>query len=124
MPNLHLLLFFRWKEESRALSQKFEQTLAEAKGEVTRHKRRSEELQVQLNHVKASKEELNKQLGKMTSTNAALQHQLGEVEARAETATGQVSALIAKEKQLLQERRELHRQLDRMRLQAARTAVK
>ena len=91
---------------------------------MARYKRRSEELQVQLNHVKASKEDLNKQLGKMTSTNAALQHQLGEVEARAETATGQVSALITKEKQLLQERRELHRQLDRMRLQAARNAMK
>ena len=117
-------LLFRWKEESRALSRKFEQTLAEVKGEMTRYKRSSEELQVQLSHMKATKKELGKQLGQMTNTNAVLQHQLGEVEAGAESAAGQVSALISKEKQLLQERRELHKQLDRMRLQVARNAVK
>ena len=94
------------------------------KSELIGHKRRGDELQVQLNLARTTKEEFGKQLSKTTSMNTALQHRLVEVEGRAESAVGQVSALITKEKQLLEERRELHKQLDRMRLQMARNAVK
>lgn len=119
----HYRLLYRWKEESKALTQKFEHTLAEVKSEMMRHRRRSEELQIQMNHMKAAKEDLGKQLGQLTNTNSALQRQLDEVEARAETAVAQVAKLLSKERQLLHERRELHKQLDRMKLQMARKTV-
>lgn len=76
-----------------------------------------------MNHMKAAKEDLGKQLGQLTNTNSALQRQLDEVEARAETAVAQVAKLLSKERQLLHERRELHKQLDRMKLQMARKTV-
>ena len=88
-----------------------------------RYKRRSEELQVQMNHMKATKDDLVRQLGQLTNSNAALQRQLDEAETRAETAANQVSMVLSKEKQLLQERRELHKQLDRIKLHLARNGV-
>ena len=77
-----------------------------------------------MHHMKASKDDLGRQLGQLTNTNAALQRRLEEVEARAETASGQVSTLLSKEKQLLHERRELHKQLDRIKLQMARNGAR
>lgn len=76
-----------------------------------------------MNHMKATKEDLNKQLSQMTNTNSVLRRQLDDVETKAETAVSQVNTLLAKEKQLLRERRELHNQLDRMKLQMGRNAV-
>ena len=57
--------------------------------------------------------------GKLSASRAALQQQLGEVESRAEAAGEQVSVLLSRERELLQERRELHGQLDRLRLHMA-----
>ncbi len=79
-------------------------------------------LSTQLNHLKHIKDDLGKQLNKATSSNASLQQRLKEVETQAEESMDQVSQLLSKEKQLLQERRELHRQLDKFKLHMTRSA--
>ena len=48
----------RWREESKALGGRFEASVAELREEVMRHKRRSEELSLQLNHLKLSRDEV------------------------------------------------------------------
>lgn len=51
-----------------------------------------------------------------------MQQQLREAESRAEMATEQMASLLVRERQLLEERRELQRQLDKVRLEVARNA--
>lgn len=109
----------RWREESKLLAQKFEKSVSELRGEILQHKRRNEELTQQLKSFKLAKEELAQRNGKLSASRAALQQQLGEVESRAEAAGEQVSVLLSRERELLQERRELHGQLDRLRLHMA-----
>ena len=119
---LQWFLLSRWRDESKVLTQKFESTVTELKSEAVKYKRKSGELSVQLNHLRLTKDDLSKQLSVLNTTNTTLQHQLKDAESRADTATGQVSTLLHKEKQLLQERRELHRQLDAIKLHMARKA--
>ena len=69
-----------------------------------------------LHQAKLEKNELAKQLKKMNSSNVALQQQVSETEAQAEAANGQLAALLSREKHLLQEKRELHRQLDKIKV--------
>ena len=66
--------------------------------------------------------QLTKQLSKLTTAHAALRQQLAEAESHIEASTGQVVVLLAREKQLLQERRDLYRQLDKLRLEMARNS--
>ncbi len=49
----------RWREESREMAQKYESTITELRGEVTRQKRRNEELAVNLNQFKLTKEDVS-----------------------------------------------------------------
>ncbi len=114
------LLIFRWREESKTLAQRFEQTLSSLKAELTKYKQHGEALTVQLQHLKLERKELITQLQKMSNTNSVLQQQLGEVEAQVDSTNSQTSALMAREKHLLQERRELHRQLDKVKLKMNR----
>ena len=66
--------------------------------------------------------QLSKQLSHTAATCSSLQQQLGEAESHVEETTGQVEVLLSREKQLLQERRNLHQQLDKLRLEMARNA--
>ncbi len=114
------LLLFRWREESKTLAQRFEQTVSCLKAELTKHKQQGEALTVQLQHLKLERKELINQLQKMSNTNSVLQQQLGEAEAQVESTNSQISALMSREKHLLHERRELHRQLDKVKLKMNR----
>lgn len=106
----------RWKEESKSLTQKFELTVSNLKAELDKYKQHSENLSVTLHQIKLEKNNLAKQLKKMTSSNVALQQQVSETEAQTEAANGQLAALLSREKQLLLDKRELHRQLDKIKV--------
>lgn len=67
------------------------------------------------------KDDLGKQLQEATSCNSRLQQRLKEVEGQTEVAMEQVAQLALREKQLLQERRELNRQLDKVKLHVSRS---
>lgn len=67
------------------------------------------------------KDDLGKQLQEATSCNGRLQQRLKEVEGQTEVAMEQVAQLALREKQLLQERRELNRQLDKVKLHVSRS---
>ena len=66
--------------------------------------------------------QLSRKLAQAGSGHAALQRRAADAEARLETATSQLSAQVARERELVAERRELHRQIDRLRLRIARNA--
>ena len=106
----------RWREESKTLTQKFEQTVMNLKAELNRYKQYSEELAIQLQQLKLEGKELASQLLKATNANTVLQQQLGEAETLVESTNSQLVTLLAREKQLLQERRELQRQLDKIKV--------
>lgn len=106
----------RWREESKTLAQKFERTISELKAELLRYRSRSDELTKQLNHLKHIQDDLSKRLKEATNCNCSLQQRLKEAEAQSETAMEHVAELASRERQLLQERRDLNRKLDKFKL--------
>ena len=114
--------FCRWREESKSLAQKFEHTITDLKTELSRYKIRSDDLTKQLTHLKRAKDDLGKQLSNATSSNSNLKHKLNEAEAQAETARSQLAQHLSREKQLLQERRELNKSLDKAKMHITRNA--
>lgn len=101
---------------------KFEKTITDLKCELVRYRSRSEELAKQLNYMKRVKDDLEKHLKTATHSNTNLQERLKEAEVLSEGAMEEVSELVSREKQLLQEKRELNRQLDKVKLHISRSA--
>nr|XP_058969150.1 uncharacterized protein LOC131795585 [Pocillopora verrucosa] len=83
----------QWKEESRAVTQTFEQTVNELRQEINKQKRRNNELNGQLNE---------------------------ERQLRVDAASSQVTTLLNRERQLLQERKLLNREFERLKLEESR----
>lgn len=106
----------RWREESKTLAKKSERTISDMKAEVIRYRSRSDELTKQCTHLKHIKDDLSKRLKEATISSSSLQQQLKEAVAQSETTMEQVAELASREKQLLHERRELNRQLDKIKL--------
>lgn len=110
----------RSREESKILAQRCEQTVSNLKAEVSKHKQYGEDLIVQLQHLKLERKEFLSQLQKVTNANSMLQQQLVEAEGQVESTTAQLSALVTRERGLLQEKRQLHRQLDKVKVKMSR----
>ncbi|XP_065828624.1 sodium channel and clathrin linker 1-like isoform X2 [Oscarella lobularis] len=108
----------KWREESRALASKFEKTVAEMKDEIARHRRRSEVLSYELNTVKGEKEEYERRTVELSNAQTRLKRIVAEVEGRASAASRQVNELLSRERQLLEERKILHRELDQIKLRS------
>lgn len=110
----------RWREESKTLAQKSEQNITDLKVELVRYRNRSTELTRQLNLLKHEREEMSKQLQQAVTAKSSLQLRLKDAEIQAEMGADQITQLLSREKHLLHERRELHRQLDMVKLQTSR----
>ncbi len=102
------------------LAQRCEETVSNLKAEILKHKQYEEELIVQLQHLKLERKEFLSQLQKMSAANSVLQQQLVEAETQVESTTSQLSALAMRERGLLQEKRQLHRQLDKVKVKMSR----
>lgn len=113
--------FFRWREESKVLAETSEKTIANLSNELIRCRMRIDELTKQLSHLKSVKEDLVKRLKNATESKENLQARLQEAEGQAEGARTQVAEMVTQAKGLLEERRELNRQLDQVKLQMTRT---
>lgn len=75
---------------------------------------------MELHQLKLEKNGVAKQLKKTANSNVILKQQLTEAEGQAEAANNQLVALLSREKKLLQERRELHRQLDKIKVKMSK----
>ncbi len=114
------IYYHRWREESKLLAQRSEQTVSNLKTEISKYKQYGEELTVQLQHFKLERKELLGQLQKLSNANSLLQQQLVEAETHVESTTSQLSTLVTRERSLLHEKRALHRQLDKAKVKISR----
>ena len=112
-----ILYCARWKIESKALSENYERVTSDLKLEIMRYKMRSDELTKQLKVARSGKEELSKKYSDMVKSNTTLQQHLKDSE-------DQVAELLANEKNLLNTRRDLQRQLDELKLAVGRFSSK
>ena len=103
--------------ESKALTENYERVTSDLKLEILRYKMRSDELTKQLKVARSGKEDIVKKYNDVSKANTNLQQRLKDSEE-------QVTELLANEKNLLNSRRDLHRQLDEMKLEAGRTSTK
>lgn len=110
----------QWKEESRAVTQKFEQTVNELRQEINKQKRRNDELNGQLNEERQAREELESKLSSSKLSHEKLQSMVVDAETRADAASSQVTTLLNRERQLLQERKLLNREFERLKLEKSR----
>ncbi|XP_062518742.1 sodium channel and clathrin linker 1-like isoform X3 [Corticium candelabrum] len=108
----------KWREESKALASKLEHTVSEMRAEMIRLKRRNEELTIQIESARTAQHESEQQVGDLQSVQSRLKRLLQDAESRADTASRQIATLLSRERQLLDERKVLHREVDRMHMQA------
>lgn len=110
----------QWKEESKAVTQKFEQTVSELRQEINKQKRRNDELNRQVNEERQKREQLESKLSSSKLSQEKLQSMVVDAETRADAASSQVTTLLNRERQLLQERKLLSREFERLKLEKSR----
>lgn len=88
------------------------------RAEINKLKKRNGELMLQIEAARSSQQESEMQIGELQAVESRLNRLLHEAESRAETANEQVATLLSREHQLLDERKALHREVDRMHMQS------
>lgn len=112
----------RWKEESKSMTDKFEETVKSLRSEVTSQKRKLASKRTEMDSLNKQNQQHKRQIDRLQSSQSQLQRQLRDSESRAEEAATQVCTLLEREKQLQGDRRELQRQLDKLKLEITRRA--
>ncbi|CAH3023274.1 unnamed protein product [Porites evermanni] len=110
----------QWKEESKAVTHKFEQTVNELRQEIGKQKRRNDDLNSQLNEERMRRQELESRLSASKVSQEKLQSMIVDAETRADAASSQVTTLLNRERQLLQERKLVNREFERLKLEKSR----
>lgn len=110
----------QWKEESKAVTQKFEQTVNELRQEINKQKRRNDELSSHVTEERQKREQLESKLSSSKLSQEKLQSMVVDAETRADAASSQVTTLLNRERQLLQERKLLNREFERLKLEKSR----
>ncbi|XP_068701911.1 sodium channel and clathrin linker 1-like isoform X1 [Montipora foliosa] len=110
----------QWKEESKAVTHKFEQTVHRLRQEINEQKRINDELSSQLGEEKRRTKQLEAKIISAKHSEGKLQSMVVDAETRADAASTQVSTLLNREKQLLEERKLLNREFERLKLQKSR----
>lgn len=110
----------QWKEESQAVTHKFEQTVNELRQQIDNQKKRNNELNSQLDDEKRTTQQLESKLSAAKKSEGKLQNMVVDAETRADAASSQVTTLLNREKQLLEERKLLNREFERLKIQKSR----
>lgn len=110
----------KWREESRALCQKFESAISQLRQENSNLKEQNKNLQHSLNESFQKTEELEKDHYTNQVTLEKLQRLYSDSDERAEVASTQVQTLLSREKQLLHDRKTLNREVDKLKLDLSR----
>ncbi|KAL9973731.1 hypothetical protein ACROYT_G020221 [Oculina patagonica] len=109
-----------WKEESKAVTQKFEQTVNELRQEINKQKKRNDDLNSLVNEERQKREQLDSKVSASKLAQEKLQSMVVDAETRADAASSQVTTLLNRERQLLQERKLLNREFERLKLEKSR----
>lgn len=110
----------QWKEESQAVTHKFEQTVNELRQQIDNQKKRNNELNSQLDDEKRTTQQLESKLSAAKKSEGKLQNMVVDAETRADAASSQVTTLLNREKQLLEERKLLNREFERLKIRKSR----
>ncbi|XP_046852009.1 sodium channel and clathrin linker 1-like [Xenia sp. Carnegie-2017] len=108
---------YKWKEESQVLSKKFEDTVSSLRNEITKQNKRNDVVTHELLEAKRHSKQIEDDL---LSTQVQLQKAQSiavDAESRAEAASKQVETLLNRERQLLDDRKILHKELETSRVQ-------
>ncbi|XP_029358926.1 sodium channel and clathrin linker 1 isoform X2 [Echeneis naucrates] len=90
----------RWKEEAKNLVQAFESKITGLKAELNRHKKRTHELEMQLETDHSVIAEYDRQLAENQEKTNRLQKRLTQAEQRAATATQQLNILASQRRKM------------------------
>ncbi|CAL8331001.1 unnamed protein product [Merluccius merluccius] len=85
----------RWKEEAKKLAQAFEANIASLRADLSRHKQRTQELEIQLEADHETIAEYERHLAEYQEKNGRLQRRLTQAEQRATVVTQQLSMLTS-----------------------------
>eukprot|EP00795_Rhopilema_esculentum_P000515 gene515-10195_t len=110
----------KWRDESKFMSQKFESNVNELRQETSRLQRKSDDTSKRLAVEQQKSEQMEKDLMATRASVEKLQRIAADAEARADAASTQVHTLLSRERQLLQERKELNRKIDELELEISR----
>ena len=110
----------KWREESRALCQKFERTINKLTHENSALKRKNEELIQMHNQYENKLEHLERECNANQTTVEKLKTLYSASEERAENATDQLQLHQSREKQLQKEKKSLNREIDELKLEISR----
>ena len=109
-----------WREESKELATKFETLVSELKNEVSRLKIRNRELAEKLNKAGKQEEEMEQAKADSRIIQSKMKRLLKEAEDRVDVCTNQINSLLAKEKELLQDRKRLQREIEYLKMDRER----
>lgn len=110
----------RWKEESKALSHKYERLINDLRDKIaslTERVQRSNDDQVRL---RAVNDDLNSQVTEERKSHARLHQLLKQAENRTQLFAKQMNDFVGREKSMMLERKELQRQVDRLTVEQRR----
>ena len=132
-------LYYRWQRETSALTSKFEKALLDMNTKVTEERRKSKELTSKLKLQTANTErvsvitvqsslinntfllfQLHDKISEQEQVVLNLHERLYEAESKADQRKKQLSLLVAREKKTLKEKQDMHRLLNKARLEMAR----
>jgi chromosome segregation ATPase len=104
----------KWKEESQVIKDHYEQILVKTKFELQQYQNRLGESECIIKKLSAQKRELNDQMGIEKRHFGELHERFMNLESQNATLKRQVSQLIAKEVEIIEEKKNVCRQLDRL----------
>ncbi|XP_054635040.1 sodium channel and clathrin linker 1-like isoform X2 [Dunckerocampus dactyliophorus] len=88
----------RWKDEAKNMAQAFENKIKDLKAELSQHKQRSHELELQLGNKLDAVAEYERLLAEYQEKAHRLQRQLSHVEQRASVASRQMTVMASKQR--------------------------
>eukprot|EP01135_Chromosphaera_perkinsii_P009257 Nk52_evm9s1705 gene=Nk52_evmTU9s1705 len=106
----------QWREESKNLTIKFETLVGDLKSEVSGLKIRNRELTAKLESAGKAEDHYELNIAESRKLNNKLRRLLKEAEDRVETCTNQINGLLAKEKELLHDRKRLQREVEYLKM--------
>jgi chromosome segregation ATPase len=81
---------YRWKEETKSMTDKFGETIINLRNEVASYKKRNEAKKVEMHTLSRQRDQQSRQLERLQASQTQLHRQLRESESRAEAAAAQV----------------------------------
>ncbi|RDD42507.1 Sodium channel and clathrin linker 1 [Trichoplax sp. H2] len=111
----------KWREESKGMASKYEAHVNQSRNEVHKLKQQNEELITSSRLAKDAIEKLTRKLKDSQASENRLKRSLQETEEQMKESSQKLSSLLSRERQILDERKLLLKEIDKLRLESGRS---